>query len=26
MLLSNQHNLDLKAPSFIWPQGIHALQ
>ena len=26
MLLSNQYNLDLKPPSFIWRQGIHALQ
>jgi len=26
MLLSNQYNLDLKLPSFIWRQGIHALQ
>jgi len=26
MSLSNQHNLDLKIPSFIWRQGIHALQ
>ena len=26
MLLSNQYNLDLKPPSFISHQGIHALQ
>jgi len=26
MSLSNQYNLDLKPPSFIWRQGIHALQ
>jgi len=25
-LLSNQDNLDLKPPSFIWRQAIHALQ
>jgi len=25
MLLSNQYNLDLKPPSFIWRQEIHAL-
>ena len=26
MLLSGQYDLDLKPPSFIWRQGIHALQ
>jgi len=26
MLLPNHYNLDLKPPSFIWRQGIHALQ
>jgi len=26
MLLSNQYDLDLKLPSFIWRQGIYALQ
>jgi len=26
MLLSHQYNSDLKPPTFIWCQGIHALQ
>ena len=26
MLLSDQYDLDLKPPSFIWCKGIHALQ